>query len=98
LRGTAAGMLAYMLEAATPTECEEILRRAEQAFCDDPRTLALIRRVVDAKRVGALWADAVEKLRRRGAQLEARAHRDPRVLARRRFRLLPGGRRWRRFR
>jgi CHASE3 domain sensor protein len=97
LRGTGAQLLSCLLEAATPAEAAELLRRAEQAFCDDPKTLKLVRDIVNAKQVGALWADAVEKLRRRGEQLEARAHRDPRVRARR-LRLLPGGRRWRRFR
>jgi hypothetical protein len=92
-RGTGAQLLACLLEAATPEECQRISERAKPAYFEDAETDKLLRDIVNAKLVGALWGDAVEKLRKRGELLEARAYRPPR--ARAHLRGLWGGRRWR---
>ena len=94
-RGTGAVMVAHVLATASPERAEQLLAdKYEPAFANDPKTLKLVRELVNRKRAEAGVADAVERLVSRGEHLQVRARRLPRSGA---FRLsgIWGGRRWR---
>jgi hypothetical protein len=91
---TAVEMWAERLAVANAEEAEAMLPRVVGAFESDAKTLALARAVIDRKRTGAAWSDAVDHLRRRGEKLEQRARR-PRSSATCVLVGIWGGRRWR---